>query len=128
MTAKIQNIQIWRRHLQAMRSDLKAQQNQLETSFFQHQNPAQLLKKQSQLIDKVLKEIWLQANIHADVALIAVGGYGRGALFPYSDIDLLILLPSQHDDVLNAQVETLIGQLWDIGLNVGHSVRTLEGV
>ena len=126
MTAKIQNIQTWRSHLQALRSDLKAQQNLLETSFFKHQNPAQLLKKQSQLIDKFLKDIWLQANIHADVALIAVGGYGREELFPYSDIDLLILLPSQHDDVLNAQVETLIGQLWDIGLNVGHSVRTLE--
>jgi [protein-PII] uridylyltransferase len=55
-----------------------------------------------------------------------VGGYGRGELFPYSDIDLLILLPDQHDDVLNEQIEGLIGQLWDIGLNVGHSVRTLD--
>ena len=131
MTAKIQNTQTWRSHLQALRSDLKAQQNALENDFFQHQNPAQLLKKQSQLIDKLLKEIWLQATIllptgHAGAALIAVGGYGREELFPYSDIDLLILLPNQHDDVLNAQIETLIGQLWDIGLNVGHSVRTQD--
>ena len=131
MTAKIQNTQTWRSHLQALRSDLKAQQNALEKDFFQHQNPAQLLKKQSQLIDKLLKEIWLQATIllptgHAGAALIAVGGYGREELFPFSDIDLLILLPNQHDDVLNAQVETLIGQLWDIGLNVGHSVRTQD--
>ena len=126
ISAKTQNTQAWRSHLQALRGDLKAQQYTLENDFFQHQNPAKLLKKQSQLIDKLLKEIWLQANIHADVTLIAVGGYGREALFPYSDIDLLILLPNQHDYVLNAQIETLIGQLWDVGLNVGHSVRTQD--
>ncbi len=114
-----QAIQIWR-------STLKTQQNALETSFFQHKNAAQLLKKNAQLIDKLLKQIWLQANIHAEVALIAVGGYGRGELFPYSDIDLLILLPHQHDYVLNEQIESLIGTLWDIGLNVGHSVRSLQ--
>ena len=119
MTEKEQRIQAWRERL-------KTQRNALEVEFFQRKNTAQALKKQSQLIDKLLKQIWLQANIHAGVALIAVGGYGRGELFPYSDIDLLILLPDQHDDVLNEQIEGLIGQLWDIGLNVGHSVRTLD--
>ena len=108
------------------RSDLKTHKNALETSFFLHKNTAQLLKKQSLLIDKLLKEIWLRASIHADVCLIAVGGYGREELFPYSDIDLLILLPKQHDDALNEQIEGLIGQLWDVGLNVGHSVRTQD--
>jgi [protein-PII] uridylyltransferase len=112
--------------IQAWRNDLKTQRNALETSFFQHKNTSQLLKKQSQLVDKLLKQVWLKANIHAGVALIAVGGYGREELFPYSDIDLLILLPKQHDYVLNEQIEAIIGQLWDIGLNVGHSVRTLE--
>ena len=112
--------------IQTWRSTLKAQQNALEASFFQHKNTAQLLRKHAQLIDALLKQIWLQANIHAGVALIAVGGYGRGELFPCSDIDLLILLPDQHDDVLNSQIENLIGQLWDIGLSVGHSVRSLQ--
>jgi len=112
--------------IQAWRNELKTQQNALETSFFLHKNTPQLLKKQSKLIDKLLKQVWLRANIHAGVALIAVGGYGREELFPYSDIDLLILLPNQHDYVLNEQIEAIIGQLWDIGLNVGHSVRTLE--
>lgn len=112
--------------IQTWRSTLKVQQNALETSFLQHKNTAQLLKNQSKLIDNLLKQIWLQANIHADVCLIAVGGYGREELFPYSDIDLLILLPHQHDYVLNEQIESMIGQLWDIGLSVGHSVRTLE--
>jgi [protein-PII] uridylyltransferase len=112
--------------IQTLRQQLKAQQAELEAHFLQHKNPALLLKNHAQLIDEVLKQAWLQANIHEGAGLIAVGGYGRGELFPYSDIDLLILLPQQHDYVLNTQIEKLIGQLWDIGLNVGHSVRTLD--
>ena len=119
MLDKKQAVQTWR-------EQLKTQQAALESCFFQHRNTAQLVKKQSHLVDTRLKDIWLQANIHETVSLIAVGGYGREELFPYSDIDLLVLLPNQHDFVLNEQIEALIGQLWDIGLNVGHSVRTLE--
>ena len=111
---------------QTWRNSIKTQQNSLEAEFFLHKNPAQLLKKNSQLIDKALQSIWLQANIHNGCSLVAVGGYGRGELFPYSDIDLLILLPAQFSDAQNQEIETLIGLLWDIGLNVGHSVRTLD--
>ena len=117
--------------IQAWRLDLKTQQQALEKAFFVHQNTAKLLKQQSLLIDRLLKKIWLKANIDADIALIAVGGYGRNQLFPYSDIDLLILLPDGdlNDDKnsqKNKKIETLIGLLWDIGLNIGHSVRTLQ--
>jgi [protein-PII] uridylyltransferase len=108
------------------RAQLKVSQQQLETDYFQHKNPHKLLKNHSQLIDKSLQTIWLGTSIHAACSLIAVGGYGRNELFPYSDIDLLILLPNQHDAALNSQIENLIGFLWDIGLNVGHSVRTLD--
>jgi [protein-PII] uridylyltransferase len=113
-----------REALQALRSDLKAQQAIIETEFLLHKNPAILLKKQTQLIDKLLKTIWLQTNIDKGSSLIAVGGYGRGELFPYSDIDLLILLPEQFPTDENQKIETLVGLLWDIGLNIGHSVRT----
>ena len=58
--------------------------------------------------------------------LIAVGGYGRGELFPYSDVDLLILLPQEPDESEREALEQLVGMLWDIGLEVGHSVRTLD--
>lgn len=113
-----------RNELLALRSDLKTQQAAIEASFLLHKNPARLLKNQTQLIDKLLKTVWLQANIHVGCGLIAVGGYGRGELFPYSDIDLLILLPEQFPEGENLKIEALIGLLWDIGLNVGHSVRT----
>ncbi len=111
---------------QALRSDLKTQQVKIEADFLLHKNPARLLKNQTQLIDNLLKTIWLQANIGEACSLVAVGGYGRGELFPYSDIDLLILLPEQFDEADNQKIEALIGLLWDIGLNVGHSVRSLQ--
>ena len=62
----------------------------------------------------------------ADIALVAVGGYGRGELFPYSDIDLLVLLAQASDATLQGKLEQFLGTLWDIGLEVGHSVRTVD--
>lgn len=114
-----------------LKTQLKTKQNLLEIAFFKQKNTAQLLKKSTYLIDGLLQQIWLQAAFnkttsHNDVVLIAVGGYGRQELFPYSDIDLLILLPSTHIEALNNEIENMIGLLWDIGLNVGHSVRTID--
>ena len=126
MSAQLTISDVTKQTIAQIKVQLKAQQNLLEIAFFQHKNATQLLKKNTQLIDVLLKQIWLQANINKDVCLIAVGGYGRQELFPFSDIDLLFLLPNQHDAVLNQQIEAMIGLLWDIGLNVGHSVRTLD--
>ena len=62
--------------------------------------------------------------------LVAVGGYGRGALFPYSDVDVLVLLPSNtlldSDEDLKNKVERFIGSCWDAGLEIGSSVRNLS--
>jgi [protein-PII] uridylyltransferase len=118
---------ISKEEIQTLRQALKAQQQVLEQGFFSHKNPATLLKKQAELIDELLKTIWLKFNINKACSLIATGGYGRGELFPFSDIDLLILVPSHiSNETQNQEIETLIGVLWDIGLNVGHSVRNLQ--
>ncbi len=85
----------------------------------------ELLREQRKLIDATLKSVWQQVGMPAGVALAAVGGYGRGQLFPYSDIDLLILLPRAADEALTQNLEQFISLLWDIGLDVGHSVRTV---
>ena len=61
------------------------------------------------------------------VALVAVGGYGRGELFPYSDIDILVLIEAEPTPREKKKLEALIGLFWDAGLEVGHSVRTIEG-
>jgi len=59
------------------------------------------------------------------VAIIAVGGYGRGELFPHSDVDVLLVVPEDATKEEMGAIEALIGGLWDLGLQIGHSVRTV---
>jgi len=111
----------WRQHLKDRFALLKA-------NFLKTPNNTRLFKQHCKLIDDLLAEIWSQALIDDKCCLIAVGGYGRGELYPYSDIDLLILIPETQsgNESINSKLEALIGLLWDIGLNVGHSVRNLN--
>jgi len=113
-------------HSAAWRESLIRDQVKLRDDFFKHKNTRKLLKQQSKLVDEVLKQIWLKFDLSASVSLVAVGGYGRGELFPYSDVDLLILLPNNPDASLNERIERVVGLFWDIGLAVGHSVRNLD--
>lgn len=110
----------------AWREQLKQSQAQLRDHYFEHKSTHKLLKQQSNLVDAVLQQIWQHFNLDQSVGLVAVGGYGRGELFPYSDVDLLILLPSNDDQTTNSNIERVISLFWDIGLAVGHSVRTLS--
>ena len=77
-----------------------------------------------------LEVLWRQAGMAAPFALVAVGGYGRGELFPHSDVDVLVLLPDEraheHDAELRSRIEGFIGSCWDAGLEIGSSVRTLS--
>lgn len=101
----------------------------LKADFLKAPNNTHLFKQHCKLIDHLLVNIWEQADIDKRCCLIAVGGYGRGELYPYSDIDLLILIPEpdlQLTSSINSKLEALVGLLWDIGLNVGHSVRSLS--
>lgn len=85
---------------------------------------AELVKERSVFVDQILKKIWHHSFDSDQFALLAVGGYGRGELHPYSDIDLLILCQnSQYDNEIVARFITL---LWDMGFEVGHAIRTLE--
>ena len=87
-----------------------------------------LLQKISRVTDVTLRQLWQRGHFAPDVCLIAVGGFGRGELFPHSDIDVLVLLPDdtdvEADPVLKAAVETFISNCWDCGLHIGSSVRT----
>ncbi|HYQ70743.1 MAG TPA: [protein-PII] uridylyltransferase, partial [Gammaproteobacteria bacterium] len=87
-----------------------------------------LLRGRSWLVDQVLQRVWdgLMGEAAGDLALAAVGGYGRSELMPGSDIDLLILLPDGAGNRYDRRIEALLGFLWDIGLEVGHSVRSLD--
>ncbi len=107
-----------------LRTSLRADRAALEQEFLQHGKSSRLLSQHAKLIDDYLRRIWQQ--MPASPALVAVGGYGRGELYPRSDIDLLILLDGEPDEILQQQLQTLIGMLWDIGLEVGHSIRTID--
>ncbi len=117
--------------LTAWRLMLKEGFATLKADFSNKPNTTRLFKQHGKLIDHLLAEVWLKAHLNETCCLIAVGGYGRGELYPYSDIDLLILLPEltpeNTSDIvdINRNIEVLVGLLWDIGLNVGHSVRSL---
>ncbi|MDR5171487.1 [protein-PII] uridylyltransferase [Methylobacillus flagellatus] len=107
------------------RLELQAGQHALKQEFLHKPNVSRLLQAQSTLTDRVLRALWQAFELDAEACLIAVGGYGRGELFPYSDVDILILLNSEASASTNRKIEELVGVLWDTGLAIGHSVRTL---
>ncbi|MBE9564050.1 MAG: [protein-PII] uridylyltransferase [Proteobacteria bacterium] len=82
----------------------------------------------SNLIDQLINTIYnyLFKDIDQEIALIAVGGYGRGELHPKSDIDLMILLNEEEDQKTKDLLEKCLMLLWDIRLEIGHSVRTID--
>lgn len=110
----------------AWKEKLAERKQHLRQEFQARKAPTDLLRRHSAAIDRQLKEVWAVQGMPRDAALAAVGGYGRGQLFPSSDVDLLILLSGPPDTGLARKLENLIGILWDIGLDVGHSVRTVE--
>ena len=105
---------------------LQSGQAALVQHYLTEQEPPLLLRGRSQLIDEVLRDLWNELQFPQSLALVAVGGYGRGELWPGSDIDLLLLLPEQPDSELTEQLEQLVSLFWDIGLEIGHSVRTVK--
>ncbi|MGB1447359.1 MAG: nucleotidyltransferase domain-containing protein, partial [Arenicellales bacterium] len=92
--------------------------------------PGRLLRAHSDFIDKMLSALWSglveDRSLPSRIALIAVGGYGRQELHPGSDIDLLILRARDGSERESDKIEGFIRFLWDVGLQVGHSTRTLQ--
>jgi [protein-PII] uridylyltransferase len=110
----------------AWRELLRQAHDELKQRFLAEEPVEQLVHARAVLIDSVLREAWrLHCAAHEDWALVAVGGFGRGELHPCSDIDILLLVPRAPDLAGGAAVEQLVTFLWDIGLEVGHSVRTV---
>lgn len=88
--------------------------------------PDVFLQEHSQLIDQGFQQVVANFPLPEGAALCAVGGYGRGELYPYSDIDILLLLEKEPSDSDKERLETLVQTFWDLGLDIGASVRTIE--
>jgi len=115
-----------RQDLQALKGLIKSHQDDLFAAFRAGTPVAELVQARTQAIDTLLQQLWAQYLWPDHAALVAVGGYGRGELLPHSDVDLLLLFSDEA--TLEAQtpaIQTLITQLWDLNLHIGHSVRSL---
>lgn len=109
-----------------LRQRLKAERQLVFQAFQEDGKPEKLLRNLRQVVDAILTDAWQAAGLPPDTALVGVGGYGRGELFPYSDVDLLILLDQPADAITQARLEGLVQLLWDLGLEIGHSIRTVD--
>ncbi|MDH5445872.1 MAG: [protein-PII] uridylyltransferase [Gammaproteobacteria bacterium] len=113
-------------HLLLFKQTLKQAQTSLFEFYHAGRSASELVHAWARFIDKLLQRAWDQhLNDNGQLSLLAVGGYGRGELHPHSDIDLMILLPEDNHE-FDDQLEHFLRFLWDIGLEVGHSVRTLD--
>ena len=118
----------WREHYRSGKTDLLASLAQSGASTRGIRSRLQALARHT---DKTLQQLWVRAGFPESCSLVAVGGYGRGELFPYSDVDVLLLLPDGTlidaplaDSSLKVRIENFIGSCWDTGLEIGSSVRT----
>ncbi|MDE2069686.1 MAG: [protein-PII] uridylyltransferase [Gammaproteobacteria bacterium] len=113
--------------LEPLRAALRAADHSLRQQFSAGAPVEQLVCARAQAVDAAVRhafELHLSAGAQ-DLALVAVGGYGRGELHPYSDIDLLILLRQADGAPERRAIGAFLATLWDIGLQASHSVRTV---
>jgi len=115
--------------IQNYKAYLKESEQQLLNAFHKEADANLLVQRRAETIDVLLQQAWQfflgHAQNDATPSLIAVGGYGRSELHPSSDIDLMLLLPCEDDSQWHDAITQFVTFLWDIGLEVGHSVRTL---
>lgn len=110
----------------ALTQRFQSQREALAEAFFAHGDVNQYLRSHSQAADDLITALAHQAQIPPCVSLLALGGYGRRELFPYSDLDIMILMPEDASDELKVTIENFVSTLWDSGLTIGHSVRTIS--
>ena len=113
-------------NIQNIRTQIKQKKQRLFSKLDRKTDYASLLERHSRQIDALLKSLWDERLKATQATLVAVGGYGRGALFPFSDVDLLILIPNAINKKEESVIASFVSLLWDIGLDVGHSVRKLK--
>jgi [protein-PII] uridylyltransferase len=123
---RLSQLSLTREHYRAGKSRLF---ESLATSGASSRGIHGMLKKLARHTDTTLQKLWALADFPPDMCLVAAGGYGRGELFPHSDIDVVVLLPDhsvvEDNPQLKVKIETFISNCWDSGLEIGSSVRSV---
>ena len=126
--------------LDIYRRFLKLEEHRLKLEHKQEEDGLDLCRKRADVMSVMLRHLWNGAwethqRLHPEklprISLLAVGGFGRGELNPYSDIDILFLYPDdnpKHAQQVNDIVQHILYILWDIGFQVGHATRTMQDV
>ena len=108
-----------------LRERLKSGRAELAAAFLE-KRATHYLTRHAALVDSVLIELSTRLALPPSFCVAAVGGYGRGELFPGSDVDVLLLLPHDPEPGQQATLEAWVQACWDVGLEIGHSVRTVD--
>ena len=114
--------------VQPLKQAIKTANNILDERYKANLSITEIVSGRAWVIDQILKLAW-QAQpwpIDKDISLVAVGGYGRGELLPHSDIDLLILTRKNNASGYKSCISSFCTLLWDIGLEIGQSVRSIK--
>ncbi|MFQ5443792.1 MAG: nucleotidyltransferase domain-containing protein, partial [Nitrospinales bacterium] len=119
----------------AFKTLLKNEKEKIRTWHRSGAGGREIIQAQTCLIDEVIRHLivslgsiepYSKLNILEEFALVAVGGYGRGELNPFSDIDLLFLRPAKIKKTTDEYIQDLISIFWGIGLEIGHSCRSIK--
>ncbi len=112
-----------------IRDQWRAQRQALIDAFEANSRTRSLLTGLREAADEALRALYTLHQLPATYCLAAVGGFGRGELFPYSDIDVLLIVPRAIDelgDTAKEAIEAFVTSCWDAGLEIGFSVRTVD--
>ncbi len=123
-----------RERLDLYKKFLKIEEHRLRLKHYSGAGGLEIVRDRAALLDIVLRHLFegaMEGSVYADrtppVALLAIGGYGRGELSPYSDVDILFLHDSARIASEGAEViEQVLYMLWDVGFKVGHATRSID--
>ncbi len=110
---------------EALVERLKGEISEIEDDYWNGLPITKLLATLTEVIDRAIKSLWIEVfGNEREISLFAIGGYGRGEMFPRSDIDLLILTEDTYN--WRPQIEDFIQRIYNFNFEIGHSVRTIE--
>src|SRR3981081_451339 len=123
-----------RERLELYKKCLKIEEHRLRLKHYSGGGGLEVVRDRATLLDVVLRHLFEEAvegsasaGVTPPLGLLAIGGYGRGELNPYSDVDILFLHPSGRIATEAAEViEQVLYMLWDVGFKVGHSTRSID--